>query len=129
MSFAKKYNKERLFEVDNEGLEYVSGEDLLNKYGKDAVYEVSALYISKAGLYGDSPIARVTVSSYFLDAGHNDYTYLLNMPKHMTDVVKEILSDHASVNDIRNRKVGIKLYPYHSDNYNKDCVGVEWVDL
>lgn len=120
MSFAKKYNKERLFEVDNEGLEYASGEDLLNNYGKNAVYEVSALYISKAGLYGDSPIARVTIG---------DATCLLNMPKHMTDVVKEILSDPASINDIRNRKVGIKLYPYHSDNYNKDCVGVEWVDL
>lgn len=129
MSFAKKYNKERLFEVDNEGLEYASGEGLLNKYGKNAIYEVSALYISKAGLYGDSPIARVTVSSYSLGAGDNDYTCLLNMPKHMTDVVKEILSDPASINDIRSRKVGIKLYNYHSDNYNKDCVGVEWVDL
>ena len=124
MSFAKKYNKERLFEVDNEGLEYVSGEDLLNKYGKNAVYEVSALYISKAGLYGDSPIARVTIG----DVNKAD-TCLLNMPKHMTDVVKEILSDPTSINDIRNRKVGIKLYPYHSDSYNKDCVGVEWVDL
>ena len=120
MSFAKKYNKERLFEVDNEGIEYVSGEDLLNKYGKNTVYDVSALYISKAGLYGDSPIARVTVGNE---------TCLLNMPKHMTDVVKDILSDLASINDIRNRKVGIKLYPYHSDNYNKDSVGVEWVDL
>lgn len=129
MSFAKKYNKERLFEVDNEGLDYVDGKDLLNKYGKDAIYEVSALYISKAGVYGDSPIARVTVSSYSLGAGDNDYTYLLNMPKHMTDVVKEILHDSESINDIRNRKVGIKLYTYHSNTYNKDCVGEEWVDL
>lgn len=120
MSFAKKYNKERLFEVDNEGLEYVNGEYLLNKYGKNSLYDVSALYISKSGLYGDSPIARVTIGNE---------TCLLNMPKHMTDVVKEILSDPASINEIRNGKVGIKLYPYHSDSYNKDCVGVEWVDL
>lgn len=127
MSFAKKYNKERLFEVDNDGIEYASGEELINTYGKNTVYEVSALYISKAGLYGDSPIARVTVSSYPVD--DNDYTYLLNMPKHMTDVVNDILSEPASVNDIRNRKVGIKLYPYHSNSYNRDCVGVEWVDL
>lgn len=129
MSFAKKYNKERLFEVDNEGLKYASGKYLLDKYGKNAVYEVSALYISKAGLFEDSPIARVTAPSYLLGAGYKDYTCLLNMPKHMTDVVKEILTDKASINDIRNRKVGIKLHPYHSDYYNKDFVGVEWVDL
>ena len=124
MSFAKKYNKGRLFEVDNDGLEYASGEVLFNKYGQNAIYEVSALYISKAGVYGDSPIARVTIG-----AGSAEYTCLMNMPKHMTEVVKDILSDTESIEEIRRGKVGIKLYPYHSDTYNKDCFGVEWVDL
>lgn len=124
MSFAKKYNKERLFEVDNDGLEYANGEELLKKYGKNAVYEVSALYISKAGFYGDSPIARVTIG-----VGSTEYTCLMNMPKHMTKVVKEILSDPTSIEEIRDRKVGIKLCPYHNDTYNRDCVGVEWIDL
>lgn len=124
MSFAKKYNKERLFEVDNDGLEYANGEKLLNEYGENAVYEVSALYISKAGFYGDSPIARITIGE-----GSTEYTYLMNMPKHMTAIVKGILSEPTSIEEIRSRKVGIKLCPYHNNTYNKDCVGVEWVDL
>ena len=56
MSFASKHNKEKLFNVDTTGMEYISMGDAFNKYGKDAVYVVAALYINTKGIYDDDPV-------------------------------------------------------------------------
>ena len=54
---------------------------------------------------------------------------MLNLPAHTTTEVTEILSSKEDIDDIKTGKVGLKLYPYHSKTYNKDCYGVTWVDL
>ena len=121
MSFASKHNKEKLFNVDTTGMDYMSMGDAFNKYGKDAVYVVAALYINTKGIYDDAPVAVV-------GAEHGDW-FMLNLPAHMTDDCREILKDADDIADINAGKVGLKLYPYHSDQYNKDCVGANWVDM
>ena len=120
MSFAKKHNKERLFEVETEGLPYLKLEEVYGQYGKNAVYRVDALYINRGSKYDDAPVAVV-------QSGKD--RFMLNMPSHMTTTVEDILSDTDDIADIKSGKVGVKVYPYHSKAYNKDCYGITWVDL
>ena len=108
MSFAKRHNKERMFDVDTEGLEYIKPIEAYAGYGKNAVYKVEALYINKGGKYDDAPVAVVSCEGV---------RFML------------ILSSKEDIEDIKSGKVGLKLYPYHSKTYNKDCYGVTWVDL
>ena len=120
MSFAKKHNKGRLFEVETEGLPYLSLEEVYGQYGKNALYRVDALYINRGGMYDDAPVAVV-------QCGKD--RFMLNMPSHMTATVEDILSDAEDIDDIKSGKVGVKVYPYHSKTYNKDCYSITWVDL
>ena len=120
MSFAKKHNKERLFEVNTEGLPYLNLEEVYGQYGKNAVYRVDALYINRHGIDDDAPVAVVQ---------YDKDRFMLNMPSHMTATAEDILSDTDDIADIKSGKVGVKIYPYHSKSYNKDCYGITWVDL
>lgn len=120
MSFAEKHNKTRIFDIETEGLEYLKPEEAFNKYGKDAVYKLDALYINRKGNYDDAPVAVVTV---------NNEQFMLNMPAHMTEEVEKILSDEADIKTIKAGKVGIRLRPYHQKRFNRDCFGQEFVDI
>lgn len=120
MSFAEKHNKARIFEIETEGLEYLKPEEAFNKYGKDAVYKLDALFINRKGNYDDAPVAVVTT---------NNDKFMLNMPAHMTEEVEKILEDSTDIKDIKSGKVGIKLRPYHQKKFNRDCFGQEFVDI
>ena len=120
MSFAEKHNKTRIFEIETEGLEYLKPEEAFNKYGKDAVYRLDALFINRKGNYDDAPVAVVTT---------NNDQFMLNMPAHMTEEVEKILADTTDIKDIKSGKVGIKLHPYHQKKFNRDCFGQEFVDI
>lgn len=120
MSFAEKHNKTRIFEIETEGLEYLKPEEAFNKYGKDAVYRLDALFINRKGNYDDAPVAVVTT---------NNDQFMLNMPAHMTEEVEKILADSTDIMDIKSGKVGIRLRPYHQKKFNRDCFGQEFVDI
>lgn len=120
MRFAEKHNKTRIFEIETEGLEYLKPEEAFNKYGKDAVYRLDALFINRKGNYDDAPVAVVTT---------NNDQFMLNMPAHMTEEAEKILVDSADIKDIKSGKVGIKLRPYHQKKFNRDCFGQEFVDI
>lgn len=120
MSFAEKHNKTRIFEIETEGLEYLKPEEAFNRYGKDAVYKLDALFINRKGNYDDAPVAVVTT---------NNDQFMLNMPAHMTEEVEKILTDSSDIKDIKAGKVGIKLRPYHQKKFNRDCFGQEFVDI
>ena len=120
MSFAEKHNRTRIFEIETEGLEYLKPEEAFNKYGKDTVYRLDALFINRKGNYDDAPVAVVTT---------NNDQFMLNMPAHMTEEVEKILADPTDIKDIKSGKVGIKLRPYHQKKFNRDCFGQEFVDI
>ena len=100
MSFASKHNKEKLFNVDTTGMEYMSMMEAFYKYGKDAVYVVGALYINTKGKYDDAPVVAV-------GADNGDW-FMLNLPSHMTDECREILNDADDIAGINAGKVGLK---------------------
>lgn len=116
MSFASKYNRNRKFDVNTSGYGYKSLVDLFNESGEDKVYPVQAVYINTKSKFGDSPV--VATDGCFV-----------NFPKHMLESAQEILSDPEAIADINNGKVGFKIYTYHDTKYNRNCFGVEWVDL
>ena len=100
----------------SEDFKYYSLKELYEKYGKDAVYRVNALYINDTGYYGKTPLA----------VGDKFY---INLPSHLVDTVEEIRADEDLVNDINNGKVGFKIYEYYSKRYNKKGYSVHWVEL
>lgn len=53
---------------------------------------------------------------------------ILHVPTHMTETIIEILNDLEAVESIKNGECWIRLYSYHSDTYNKECFGFDFVD-
>lgn len=47
----------------------------------------------------------------------------------MTEEVAEILGNSEDVEAINNGLVGIQFERYTSRKYNRECIGVNWVDL
>ena len=118
MSFAEKYNKvNTIFDIDIKDFDFMDGYEFIAKYGNNIV-KIDGLYINKKGLYKDHPVAIIV-----------DEKKLLDLPSHMTETVKEILSDAESINQIKKGMVGVKAHNYTDTKYHKECVGFDWCDL
>lgn len=112
VSFSKRFNTEKLFNIDTTDFEYRSLEELA-EYG---VYVVRGIYINKKSLYEPSPVIAL------------DDCYV-NFPAHLLDVCQEMISDRAVVDAINEGHCGFRPTKYHQKRFNKDCYSVEWVDL
>lgn len=119
MSFADKYNKGkgRIFDIDISNFQFMSMEEVFSNFGSSTI-KVDGLYINKKSDYGDHPVA--------IDV---DNGLLIDLPQHMTEVVKEILKDSESISLIKKGAVGIRAQKYTSKKYKKTCYSAEWVDL
>lgn len=115
-SFASKFNKTRKFDFDTNGFEFASMSDLFNQNGKDYVYPIRALFINTKGKYADNPVIATD-------------SFLVDFPSHMTETCREILADEGAVAAINAGKVGFRLYTYLQKKYNRQCYGVEFVDV
>lgn len=116
MSFSKKYSKAKKFDIVTTGFEYLSLHDLFTQNGVDAIYPLRGVYINTKGKFDDSPV--FATDSYFV-----------NIPSHMLDTAKEILADEEAVTDINRGAVAFKIYTYVSQKYNKECFGIDFVDV
>ena len=124
ISFSKKYNKERLFDVDTASFDYVSLESLYNNLPVDLdtgeiiqePFVVRGVYINTHSLFDPAPVIAI------------DGTYV-NFPSHLNDVCRDMINDKASVKAINDGKVGFVIYSYYQARFQKDCYSIEWVDL
>ena len=119
VSFSKRFNTEKLFNIDTTDFEYHSLEELTEQPGdepEDRVYVVRGIYINKKSLYDPSPVIAL------------DDCYV-NLPAHLLDVCQEMMSDRSAVNAINEGQCGFRVTKYHQKRFNKDCYSVEWVDL
>lgn len=132
-SISKKYNKEKLFNINTDGFEYVSLEDLYNERAnnvvsedfedfdevyeivEETVFQVRGIYINTKGLYDDAPVVA-------LDSAY------VNLPSHLTPICKEILSDPQAIAAINAGRVGFTIYKYEKPQYHKTCYSIKWVD-
>lgn len=132
-SISKKYNKEKLFKINTDGFEYISLEDLykeresnvciedfedpeeVKEIVEETIYQVRGIYINTKGLYDDAPVVA-------LDSAY------VNLPAHMTQICREILSDPQAIAAINAGRVGFTIYAYEKPQYHKTCYSVRWVD-
>lgn len=126
MGIFSKFNKVRKFNFDTTDLPYVSleevYEDLLSQC--DGVEEevaitpviVRALFINGKSKYGEAPVLATD-------------GMLINLPAHLTDSVKSIISDDDAVNAINMEHCCIYIRPYVQKKYNKVCYTVEFADF
>lgn len=116
MKFANRFNKGRKFDVDTTNFQYESLADLFNRNGKDKVYKLTAIYINRKGKFGEAPVFATE-------------DCFVNAPSHMVEVVNEILTDDEAIASINRGEVGFKIYPYVAEKFNRDCFGINFVDL
>ena len=115
-NFIKKYGKNFVFDIDFEK-DFISLKDLFDEDG-DMVYVLKGLYINTKGMYGDAPVFETV-------------KYLVNIPSHMTDTCKDILSDEEAIEEIKSGKVGFSIRQYEKDVKGKKrvCYTVDFVEL
>ena len=116
MSFANRFNKVKAHFAYKapENTPFASPSELVELNGIDTVYPLRACYINKKGYYGEEAVLITD-------------THFVNAPKHILEVVKDILNDEQSIQLINDGKVGFKFYQYK--NKFGEQIGIEWVDL
>jgi len=114
--FASKFNKQRKFDIDTSKFTYESLSDMFNNDGSGVVYPLTAIYINTKSKYGNAPVLATD-------------TCFVNAPSHMLDTAREILADEEAVAAINNGEVGFTIYPYTAEKFNRDCFGVNFVDI
>lgn len=113
MSFASKYNHSGIiFDINIKDFPYMS---LYKLDDLEKTYPVKGMYIKTDGKRGPFPI--------FICDG-----FLVGMPEHLTDSVKDILNDQEGINDIKAGKVAFKIRPY-TDKDGHDRRSIDWVDI
>jgi len=113
-SVAKKYNVEKIFDIDTEGFEYKSLEELY--IDEETVYPVRGIYINTKGNFGKEPVLATT----------EDY---VNLPQHLVDSCEAMIHDDEAVEAINSGEVGFTIYKYYQKKFNKDCYSIKWVDV
>lgn len=118
-SFGKKYNSEKLFNIDTENFDYMSLEDLAKATENSEevpVFVIRGIYINRKSLYDPSPVIAL------------DDCYV-NLPSHLLPACDEMLHDRIAIDAINEGRCGFRIEMYHQKRYNRDCYSVEWVDI
>lgn len=116
MGLANKYNKGKKFDfVTPKDFKYESLKDLFNNNGGEYIYTVRALYVNNKSKFGESVVA-VTDEQ------------MVNLPKHLNDVVKQMLLDEELIDAVNKGAFGFKIYPYESKDGNV-YYSVNWFDI
>ena len=114
---ASKFNKGSKFTFKTpDNFQYNTLDVLYSQYGNEVVFPVKALYLNDKGKFGTHPVV-VTDKE------------LVDLPKHMTETVREIMADDEAVDAINNGKVGFTVYQYIDSKYKRTCYSITWVDV
>ena len=117
MSFAGKFNK-ATFNIDTKGYEYKKLSEIYSdekQGGADVIHSINGCYVHKSQL-GDSPVIIDTVNKW-----------LVNLPTHTAETLRDILNDAGAVETVKAGKVGYTIYEYES--HAKKCYSIAFVDL
>jgi hypothetical protein len=115
-NFSKKYNTERLFDIDTSNFEYQDLSDLYNEDEPEKVFPVRGIYINTKGKFDDRPV--IATSDCYV-----------NLPAHLCDVCREILNDPKAIRAINEGMVGFTIYTYEQRRYEKTCYSIRWADV
>lgn len=111
--FAAKFNKTS-FGIDTKDFEYIKLGQVAEGSAPGEVHPIDGMWVHASAL-GDSPV--------IIDAQAKK---LVNLPSHLGETVREILSNTEAVDAIKAGKVGYTIYQYES--HNKTCYGINFVN-
>lgn len=118
----QKYNKGSKFNATLTGLEFVKLEEVFKMSedekattGKKPVFTITGIFINNKSKFGPRPFVSTP-------------GFLVDLPSHMLDTAKEMLTDDELIKEINDGKVGFTVRAYYSNRYNKDCFSVDFVD-
>ncbi|WHB31148.1 hypothetical protein 2868B2F2S11_00005 [Staphylococcus phage vB_Sa_2868B2] len=94
------------FEFEEKEREYIKLSELVEKYGMKKEYIVRALFTNKKSKFGEQGVI-VT----------DDYN--VNLPNHLTELIKEMRSDEDIVNIINDGEVQFTIYEYENKKGQK----------
>lgn len=112
-SFAQRHQKTQ-WEVNTKDFEFISLKDLLARCPeRNNRFNLRGLYINTKGQFGPHPV-------FIIDG------YLVDMPKHLLEETKEILSEGLDIDEIKDGKVFFTVIEYEKNGakYNS----IRWVD-
>ena len=116
-NIASKYNKGvKKFDFTNEeNAPFISLGEL---YNADMVkpVELKGVYINSKSKFGEQAVAIID-------------GFYVNLPKHMVETVKEMLTDEEFVHGVNAGNVYFDVEKYYSEKYNKDCYSAVWIDV
>ena len=119
MGFMDKYNKGGVtFDIDISRFAFVDLKSLFKQYPEGEVFKIDGLYINKKSSFGDHPVAILIKEEFLVD-----------LPAHLVEDVKEILQDPEAIEAIKNGKVGFTIHEYDQKQYKKKCYGIHWEDI
>lgn len=114
----KKFNKVVAaynYELDD-NYTFISLEDLFASVPENSAFRILGFYTSSAGKYGEAPVAVIK-------------NYLVNLPKHLLEQVKEIMADDETTELINAGKCAFEIRTYYSKAFDVDCYSVNFLDL
>lgn len=118
-SFSKKFNTEKLFNIETEDFEYMSLEELAKateSSEEPPVFVIRGVYINRKSLYDPAPVIAL------------DDCYV-NLPSHLLPACEEMLHDRLAIDAINAGACGFRIEKYFQKRYQRECYSVEWVDI
>ena len=109
-----KFNKERLFDVDTSGFDYVNLEDLFQENGEDAVYKLTGVYVGTKSQFDDETPLVATDNVY------------VNLPQHQLSEIKSMLADKGAIKAINEGQAGFVIESYYQKRFKKTCYAARW---
>ena len=110
MGFASTHNHGAKFSINTEGFEFKK----ISEFPLETEMIVRGALISKGGKYGDS--ASVILDNCFM-----------NIPKHLVDDVKDLLSNEDAIAQVEAGKLACSIYEYQDSN-DKTQRSIRWID-
>ena len=113
MGVVSKYNK-KLFNYNfPEDCTYYNLKDLY-KMEKENKLVVKYIGVNTKSRYGDAPMLATA-------------KYVVNLPAHLLNTIKDMLKDDELITAINDDKVAFKIYQYVKDN--DTYYSIIWIDL
>ena len=121
MTFANKYGRKSVtWKVSTAGRKYYKLEELAAQHEVGKRYIMDCLYINTKSQYGEAPVAGVA------DVKE---PYMVNLPKHLLDQVRDMLNDTEAIEAIQLGRAGFVIRTYNPKGSNRLCYTVDWVDI
>ena len=109
----KKFNVQRLFDVDTSEFDYIGLDEAAEKYGEGNQILVKGVYINEKSQFGPAPLV----------ATEEEY---INLPQHQLDKVREMLANGEAIKAINRDELAIVIESYYQRRFGKTCYKAVW---